>query len=340
MQGDRMTLQKSIEDFLTDRELNNHTAKTIRTYEQRLRYFKTWLESTHGILYVEDLQLIHLRGWIGHLQKTPTYRGKELSDESIHSYGQSLMAFCHWLESEEIIEKPITTRFKLPKVEEKFIPTFTNDDVQKLLDACEVSRDSRPHLYKALTARNKAIVSLFIDTGIRLNELVGLRLGDIDRDMRVLLVHRKGNRWQQVPVSRDGFKPLHEYVTRYRPLLAKQADVEVARKDDAVFLCDDGKPLAYWGVAALFRRLKKRTGIDGKRVSAHNCRRYMATTQLADGRSPLDVQRQMGHRNLTMTNKYASLTVQHLKKSHEKHSPLRIDTGGSIETLGTGYWDE
>ena len=66
----------------------------------------------------------------------------------------------------------------------------------------------------------------------------------------------------------------------------------------------------------------------------------MATTQLAAGRSPLDVQRQMGHRNLTMTNKYASLTVQHLKKSHEKHSPLRIDTGGSIETLGTGYWDE
>lgn len=139
MQGDRMTLQKAIEDFLTDRELNNHTAKTIRTYEQRLRYFKEWLKTAHGVLNVEDLQLIHLRGWIGHLQKTPTYRGKKLSDESIHSYGQSLMAFCHWLEREEIIEKPITTRFKLPKVEEKFIATFTSDDVQKLLDACEVN---------------------------------------------------------------------------------------------------------------------------------------------------------------------------------------------------------
>lgn len=91
------------------------------------------------------------------------------------------------------------------------------------------------------------------------------------------------------------------------------------------------KPLAYWGVAALFRRLKKRTGIDGKRVSVHNCQRYMVTSQLADGRSPLDVQRQMGHRNLT---------VQHLKKPHEKLSLLRIDTSGSIETLGTGYWDE
>ena len=51
-----------------------------------------------------------------------TYRGKPLSDESIHIYGQSLLAFCHWLEREEKIEKPITTRFKLPRVEKKFVP--------------------------------------------------------------------------------------------------------------------------------------------------------------------------------------------------------------------------
>jgi len=56
------------------------------------------------------------------------------------------------------------------------------------------------------------------------------------------------------------------------------------------------------------RRLKKRTVIDEKRVSANNARRYMETTQLAGGRSPLAVQRQMGHRTLAMTNKYAPLT--------------------------------
>ena len=60
-------------------------------------------------------------------------------------------------------------------------------------------------------------------------------------------------------------------------------------------------------------------------MSAHNARRYMATTQLAMGRSPLDVQRQMGHTTLTMTNHYASLPVQHLQKSHEKYSPLRAE---------------
>src|SRR5438105_2418342 len=99
-------------------------------------------------------------------------------------------------------------------------------------------------------------------------------------------------------------------------------------------------PLTQWGVSMLFKRLKKRTGIEGKRVSPHNCRRYMATTQLAMGRSPLDVQRQMGHTTLKMTNHYASLTVEHIQKSHEQYSPLRAKQSAGFESIGTGYWDE
>jgi site-specific recombinase XerD len=66
----------------------------------------------------------------------------------------------------------------------------------------------------------------------------------------------------------------------------------------------------------------------------------MATAQLAMGRSPLDVQRQMGHTTLTMTNHYASLTVQHLHKSHERYSPMRAEKSNSGEIFGEGYWIE
>ena len=94
------------------------------------------------------------------------------------------------------------------------------------------------------------------------------------------------------------------------------------------------------GISELFRFLQKRTGIDGKRVSPHNCRRYMATTQLANGRSPFDMQRQMGHTTLTMTNHYASLNVKQLQQSHNLYSPLRAkDAGSERESSGTGYWD-
>ncbi len=99
-------------------------------------------------------------------------------------------------------------------------------------------------------------------------------------------------------------------------------------------------PLTDRGISELFRFLQKRTGIDGKCVSPHNCRRYMATTQLASGRSPFDVQRQMGHTTLTMTNHYASLNVKQLQQSHDLYSPLRAkETGSEGESSGTGYWD-
>jgi len=332
-----MTIQEADKDFLEVRELDNCSPKTLRTYEQRLRYFSTWLETAHGIVDIEGLQVEHLRGWLAYLKKTPTYRGKSMSDESIHSYGQSLIAFCHWLEIEEKLEKPITPRFKLPRMEKKFIPTYNPDDVHKLLEACEESDLNDPVTRRALAARNRAIVSLFIDTGIRLGELSKLRIGDIDKKERVILVHRKGNKWQQVPVSRDGFKPLHFYLTQHRPTLAGS---DVVHKEDAIFLANDGEPLTYWGVAMLFKRLKKRTGIDGKKVGAHQCRRYMATTQLASGRSPLDVKRQMGHSSLKMTDHYASLSVQQLQKSHEQHSTLRAKKDNESEGYGSGYWTE
>ena len=90
--------------------------------------------------------------------------------------------------------------------------------------------------------------------------------------------------------------------------------ITIEREKDIQHVANDGEPLTIWGVSMLFKRLKKRTGIDGKKVGAHQCRRYMATTQLAMGRSPLDVQRQMGHTTLTMTNKYASLTIDHFEE--------------------------
>jgi len=82
----------------------------------------------------DDLQLMHLREWVSYLQGSPLLCGEgTLSDRSVYYYSNVVLVFCRWLEHESVIEKPITTRFKLPRVEQKFIPTFTPDDVEKLL---------------------------------------------------------------------------------------------------------------------------------------------------------------------------------------------------------------
>jgi len=337
-----MRIRVAIQDHMTALEADNASAYTTSHRLAHLKWFADWLESSYNVSDTDDLRVTHLRAWITYLQKRPSqHGGGRLSDASIQSYGRDVLTFCHWLENEEVIEKPITTHFRLPRIEKKFIPTFTPDEIERLLAACDAGRNYRSPVRKAMTARNRAMLSVLIDTGIRRSELAGLRLCDVDREMRVLVVHRKGNRWQQVPISLEGFRPLHEYLTKHRPVLAKMSGGAVSRKEDAVFLSEHGRPLTPAGVSHLFETLQKRTGITGKRVSPHNCRRYMATVQLSMGRSPLDVQRQMGHTSLTMTNHYASLSIGDLKRSHDVHSPLRAKQDKPIvRDEGSGYWEE
>jgi len=336
-----MNIRKALADFIIYHKVNNASDYTLSNYRRYVTYFANWLEEKYAVVDTDDLQLAHLREWVAHLQQMIGRHGQKLAEGTVHQYTLVLSIFCHWLEYEGVIEKPITTRFKLPKVEEKFIPTFTAEDIQKMLAVCEVKDKTKLHLCRALTSRNRAMVSVLIDTGIRRSELAGLRLCDVDRDMRVLLVRRKGKKWQQVPISREGFKALHEYLTKYRPILAREAGKTIALKEDAVFLTANGDGIAANVVSHLFDRIAKKAGIDGKKVSAHNCRRYMATTQLAMGRSPLDVQRQMGHTTLQMTNRYASLVVDQIQQSHEEYSPWRQrPSGDKNESEKTGYWDE
>ena len=335
-----MLLTKALKDFLEMHQIDNQSHYTIRNYRDHLTAFIEWLEIEHHVIDAGELTVSHMRSWIAHLQQTPSKRGMPLADSTIHLYGVSMVSFCHWLEEEGYIENRVTSRFKLPRMEKKFIPTYTTDDVKKLFEACEETRGFTPLIRKALTSRNRAILAVLLDAGIRLAELVNLRLRDIDRDLRLLVVHRKGNKWQQVPISREAFKYLHEYLSKYRKHLAAIDGISTSHKDDQVFLSHLGTPMTRSGVQMFFRKLRHKTGIQDKRVSPHNCRRYMATTQLAMGRSPFDVQRQMGHTTLIMTNHYASLTVEQIQRSHEQFSPLRAKNQEQNESSGSGYWDE
>lgn len=336
----RLTIATAMHDFLEAHEINNGSSQTIDNFTMVLNAFAEWLKSTHNVLYVDELTIKLLRGYVAYLQKRPSMRGYPLSDATVHHYALVVSVFCHWLEKEEIIVKPITTRFQLPKMEQKEIPALTYEDFERLLEACEYGDKRKPRLLKALTSRNKAIVSVLFDAGIRRGELAGLRLGDVDRDLRLLYVKRKGNKWQQVPISQQGFKPLHEYITKHRPYLAALGSGMGSKKTDPVFISYKGEALTGRAVGRLFETLRKRAGIDDKPVRSHQGRRFMATTQLAAGRSPLDVQRQMGHSTLTMTNRYASLTVEHIKKSHEMYSPLRNTASDNRSTFGSGYGED
>src|SRR5437667_5538399 len=132
-----MELQKALKDFLEVREIDNQSDLTIRNYRRYVGPFIEWLRQEHNIVDTSGLDVTYLRKWMSHLQKTPNKRGKLYKDSTINLYGVSMIAFCHWLEYERIIPESVTERFKLPRVEQEYIPTFTSEDVVRLFEACE-----------------------------------------------------------------------------------------------------------------------------------------------------------------------------------------------------------
>src|SRR5450755_47431 len=336
----RTSFEAAFDDYITFHNVNKTSSRTVTNYRNALFPFVSWLKESERVVYVDQLRVKHLRKYVSHLQASSNRWGRPFSDSSIRQYALAINIFCHWLQDEDLISSDATRNFDLPKSERKEVPALTNEDFVKLLNSCEEGNKHNPRLRKALTARNRAIVTVFFDSGIRLSELSGLRLGDVDRTMRLLYVKRKGGKWQQVPISYDGFKPLHEYITRHRSYLASLGIGSSSKRDDPVFLNAKGEVLTASGVKRLFERLRDRSGIVDKPVYSHQGRRYMATTQLNAGRNPLDVQRQMGHTTLMMTNRYYSQSVDGLSKSHEQYSPTRKKSEDTSSSgLGSGYYD-
>jgi len=119
-----MKIKQAIRDYMTAHRVNNDSADTLNTYRYLLPRFADWLASK-GRTDTDELRIHHLREWVVYLKEKPVrHSGKKMKDTTVQMYSKQVLAFCHRLEQEEIIEKPITARFKLPHVEKQFIPTL------------------------------------------------------------------------------------------------------------------------------------------------------------------------------------------------------------------------
>src|SRR5437588_1464814 len=132
----RTTLEAAIRNYMLFHEVNNVSADTLRNYRYVLPPFAKWLDAL-GVNYVDELKLQHLREYVAYLQKLPSKKGGSLSDTTVQQYAKDIRAFCRWLEQEDVIEKPITSKFKVPRAEKKLITALTAEDVESLLQACE-----------------------------------------------------------------------------------------------------------------------------------------------------------------------------------------------------------
>lgn len=304
-----------LDDYKLSLETANRSPKTISWYlEILIRYF-AFLRS-HGLLKpVNELGKDELRAYILHLQTSIRWAGRPyikstqgtLSPHSVQGHVRAIKAFFSWLFDEGQIEENPLAGYPLPKVPQKQIPTLTLDQVRKLLTLID---NSSP-----VGARNRVILLLLLDTGMRVSELVGIKIDNIDFVRGLIKIVGKGQKERTIPFCSETRKQLRRYFKNFRPSLEQEAS-------HYLFLKSDGSHVSIDCVQQLLRRLASRAGLQSLKCSPHIFRHTFATMSVADGANAYILKEILGHSSLLTTQKYLHLQPSDLRAQHAKFSPI------------------
>jgi site-specific recombinase XerD len=312
----RMSLEKAIELYLATLATEGKSPSYIDWLKDRLRYFTVFIHKTHGETFnLQDLTVEDGRGFIRELMERDVKysshpllesRGGKLAIQYIHGCGRAVRSFSSWAFEEGYLEENIMQRLKLPRLPTTQPEPLSEEEIRKVL---AVSLD---HTLERL--RNYSMLTLFLDTGLRLNELITLKQSRIDFVMGELTVLGKGNKERKVPIGSQARKALIDYLTKERP------DPENPRDADCVYLNADRHPISPEVVEKVFQRVKKAAGLQ--HFYPHICRHTFSVRYLINGGDVFSLQKILGHTSLEMTRKYVNLASGDVKDKHRKFSPM------------------
>src|SRR5262249_35746968 len=161
--------------------------KTLEWHATALGLLRTYLQEERNLTLVSQVEAKDISAWFAYLRKTPGSRGRPRVERTVQTYARSARAFFHWLIRRGTLDLNPCDPVIFPKVGRPLIQTVTDEEFEQLLQACAPSNESGPLVERAI-ARNRAILWLLYDTGIRVSELCGLRLGNFDRKHGVVTV--------------------------------------------------------------------------------------------------------------------------------------------------------
>jgi site-specific recombinase XerD len=283
-------------EFLHRHQAQGHSPKTIAHYRCSFALFDRFLKETGHELVLSTLTTPVMTAFVTWLRETPIppYRGRTTrTDAGIHGICRDLRAFTRYLSEEGLLDRP--PKIILPKLAQDLFPILSDADLERIF-AC---RQLTPA--NEIGTRNRALFAFMLDTGVRLSEVAGLGLADLDLADGMARVRGKGNKERLVFFSPGVTADLRRW-------LAIRGD-----DDGPVFW------LAPEGIRMLFRRIKDETGLPT--LHPHVVRHTSATQLLNGGADLHAVRRILGHSSLAVTERYLSLSSADLKQMHTSSSP-------------------
>ena len=276
-----------------ERRLSPHTCKN---YRRDIEALAEWCEKA-GAASWADVDNEHIRAF-----SAACFR-KGLNPKSIQRRLSAGRSFFRYLMREKEVSKNPITSVAAPKAGKRLPGNLDADRMARLLD---IPGDG------PLVDRDRAILELLYSSGLRLAELVGLNLGDVDMQDATVRVTGKGNKDRIVPVGRFALQALRQWST---------SRVQLANVDEkALFVSNRGGRISPRSVQARVKHWAKRQGIDAN-VYPHLFRHSFATHVLESSHDLRGVQELLGHANISTTQVYTHLDFQHLAQIYDQTHP-------------------
>jgi len=284
----------------------NASPHTLDSYLNDIFQFEEFLkQSGHGVKSgtpeITSIDRLAVRSYLGFLYE------KKLSASSMRRKLSTLSSFFRFLCREGHLKNNVVKSIPAPKMENK-LPTFLSvDEMFRLIDL--------PQGDGFLVIRDRAMLELFYNTGLRISELVSLKVRDIDLVTQTLKVLGKGNKERLLPFGRKCLEALANYKKA-------RSDKIVSTKinNDFLFLNHRGKGISTRGVRKIIEKYVT-TGNFPRKISPHSIRHSFATHLLESGADLRSIQELLGHASLSTTQKYTHLTIDKLLATYDQAHP-------------------
>lgn len=297
-----MQWQVNIRGFQSYLQLEKSLAKnSIVAYTEDMERFVRFLADRKYDLSPEKIEHIHMTEfvkWLNELNRSATTQSRVIS---------GIRAFYNYLLLENLVTKNPTELLETPKLGRKLPDVLNVDDIDKLLGAIDMSSPKGQ--------RDRTMLETMYSCGLRVSELVNLKISDLFFDTGFVRVIGKGDKQRLIPIGSVAVK----YINLYKNQIRIHASVQKGF-EDFLFLNNRGKKLTTVMVFIIIKNLAMKIGLK-KHVSPHTFRHSFATHLVENGADLRAVQEMLGHESITTTEIYTHLDRKYLRDTIEKFHP-------------------
>lgn len=287
-------MEREIESFISYlRNIKRMSHNTEMSYRRDLKKMRIYLEVTAGSPAVDEVTEENLKKYIAYMER------KKLKPSTISRSIASIKAFYHYLMKEGLVQEDISDCLKAPRVERKAPDILTVEEMERLLG--QPSGDSDKEL------RDSAMLELLYATGIRVSELISLKLSDVNMHMGFLIC-RDGDKERMISFNSQVRDVLQRYLTKARDHMVTNE----AR--DILFVNCSGMPMSRQGFWKLVKSYAKKAGIT-KAITPHTLRHTFAAHMVESGTDLKSVQEMLGHSDISTTHMYVKMGRQRVNEA-------------------------